>query len=73
MAEPVSEEVARSRWMAIQAVRMTGVAMVVTGILIVNRVIDASDVVGYVLLAAGVVDIFLVPRLLARKWRTPPQ
>ena len=34
MADPVSEETARNRWAVIQAVRLSGVAMVLVGILI---------------------------------------
>ena len=33
MDNPVSEETARARWMAINAVRVAGVAMVLVGIL----------------------------------------
>ena len=32
---------------------------------------DAPAVVGYGLIAAGLADVFAVPILLARKWRSP--
>ena len=72
MADPVSEETARNRWAVIQAVRLGGVALVLVGILIRYAVIPAPAAVGFVLMAVGLIDVFLVPTLLARRWRTPP-
>ena len=71
MQEPVSDDVARARWLVIGVTRLAGVAMVVVGILGVNRVFEYPAVAGYVLIVAGLLDVFLVPLLLARKWRTP--
>ena len=71
MQEPVSEDVARGRWMVINAVRASGAAMVVVGLLVIQAVIPAPDWAGYAILVAGLVDIFLAPLLLARKWRSP--
>ena len=72
MADPVSEETARNRWAVIQALRLGGVALVLVGILIRYEVIPAPMAVGFVLMAIGLIDVFLVPMLLARRWRTPP-
>ncbi|MEO6040316.1 MAG: hypothetical protein ABIP41_00255 [Croceibacterium sp.] len=66
------EDQARGRFMMIQMVRITGVAMVLVGMLILRGRIHADHIAGYVLLAAGLVDVFLVPFVLARRWRTPP-
>ena len=71
MQEPVSEDVARGRWLVINAVRISGVAMVVIGLLIVQAVIPAPAAAGYLLIAVGLVDVFVAPLLLARKWRSP--
>lgn len=71
MADPVSEATARNRWAVIQAVRLGGVALVLVGILIRYAVISAPMEIGLVLIAIGLVDVFLVPTLLARRWRTP--
>ena len=72
MADPVSEETARNRWAVIQALRLGGVALVLVGILIRYEVIPAPMAVGFVLMAIGLIDVVLVPMLLARRWRTPP-
>ena len=71
MHEPVSEDVARARWMTINALRIAGVAMVIAGMLAVRGVIEFPAVAGYALIAVGLLDVFLVPRALARKWRSP--
>ena len=71
MEKPVSEEVARGRWMAINAVRAGGAAMVLVGILGLEGVIEYPAIAGYILVAVGVIDIFFVPLIMARKWRSP--
>ena len=71
MQEPVSEDVARGRWMVINAVRLSGAAMVVVGMLMIVGKIAAPQVVGYAILGVGLLDIFLMPQVLARKWRSP--
>lgn len=71
MQEPVSDDVARGRWLAINAVRLGGVAMVVVGILGVQRVFEYPAFAGYVLIGVGLLDVFVVPLLMARKWRSP--
>ena len=72
MPEPVSDEAARNRWLVISALRVAGVAMVVVGLLIVRQVIPEPAWAGYTILAVGLADVFFVPLLLARKWRSPP-
>ena len=69
--EPVSEDVARARWLTITATRLAGVAMVVVGLLGLQGVLALPDVAGYVLVGVGLLDVFLVPLVLARKWRSP--
>ncbi|MEO6152104.1 MAG: hypothetical protein ABIT09_09220 [Croceibacterium sp.] len=67
------DAVARTRYFTIQALRIAGVALVLVGILIVRGRIAVDPVAGYALVAVGLVDIFAVPMVLARKWRTPPE
>ena len=67
----VSDEVARNRWLVIQAVRTGGVVMVLVGILGLRGVIEYPAVAGYILLVVGLLDVFAVPLFLARKWRSP--
>ena len=71
MQQPVSDEVARNRWLVINMLRLGGVAMVVAGMLGTRQVIAIPMIAAYALIAIGLFDIFLVPLFLARKWRTP--
>lgn len=61
----------RSRFFVLNAVRLSGVALILVGILIVNGAIDLPRVVGYVFIPVGLIDVFVMPLILARKWRTP--
>lgn len=67
-----SEEAAGARFFVINALRLTGVALVFLGLLVIERRIGLPEWVGWVFVPVGLVDIFVVPRILARKWRTPP-
>jgi hypothetical protein len=68
MASRPPDEVARNRWMVIQAARIGGVAMVVAGLAALGGAIALPDSAAYALLAFGLADVFLVPTFLARKW-----
>lgn len=69
--DKVSEDVARGRWMAINAVRIAGVAMVVIGIFGLREVFEYPAIAAWILIGVGLLDVFVVPRVMARKWRTP--
>ncbi len=71
MEQPVSDDVARGRWLVINVTRLAGVVMVVVGILGVNDVFEYPAIAGYILIVVGLLDVFLVPQVLARKWRSP--
>ena len=71
MDDRVSDDVARGRWLAINATRIAGVAMVVVGILGLQDVFEYPAFAGWILVGVGLIDIFLIPRLMARKWRSP--
>lgn len=73
MSEPVSDEAARNRWMVINLARLGGAAMVVVGLLITAGRVPAPQWAGYPLIAVGLFAVFLVPQLLARKWRSPSE
>ncbi|HUQ13575.1 MAG TPA: hypothetical protein VM055_04790 [Novosphingobium sp.] len=68
---------AAGRFAVIQVLRLSGVAMVLVGLLIVagrsDMLAGIPDAVGYALIAVGLADFFIVPTLLARRWRTPPE
>ena len=68
-----SEDPAKRRFFTIQAVRLAGVACVVLGMLIAAQRIAWPVWLGYLLIANGLIDFFVIPVKLARKWRSPPE
>ena len=66
-----NDAAARNRWLAMNAIRLSGAVMVMIGILMLRNVIPSPQWAGYLVLAIGLADVFVVPQVLARKWRSP--
>jgi hypothetical protein len=68
---------ARNRWAIITILRFMGFALAVLGLLMsqnaVNIAGDTNRLIGYVFIVVGLIDGLVVPQVLARKWRTPPE
>ena len=64
---------AASRFVAMNVTRLLGAAFVIVGMLLATgRILpQIPHWVGYILIANGLVDIFIIPAVMARKWRTP--
>lgn len=66
---------AAARFAIIQAVRLSGAALAILGILVLSRRVSWlapwPDSVGYLLAGIGLADFFVVPAVLARRWRSP--
>lgn len=69
MSEP---DPARARFFILQAIRWSGVALVVIGLMTIQRRIDLPQEAGYALLLAGLFEALFLPTLLARRWKSPP-
>ncbi len=66
------DTLARNRFFVIAAMRLGGVAMLVIGLMVVaGRITAIPPVAGYALVLIGLADFLIVPRLLARRWRSP--
>ena len=65
---------AAAHWAVIQIVRVVGVATLLAGVLhTAGRISLLADVprwFGYVLVAIGFAEVFLLTRLLAQRWRS---
>ena len=70
MDQPDDEIAARRFWM-LQVLRLSGVVLVVLGAMVVAGTLDWPQVAGYVLIAVGIADFFVMPLLLARRWSSP--
>lgn len=68
------DRLARNRYFIIVGVNMLATAGAVLGLLIAGRsVTTQNSVLGGALLLASLYMMAVVPRWLARRWRTPPQ
>jgi hypothetical protein len=65
---PENDNQARNRWLVIQMLRLGGVVFVLVALLALQGIIPIPDVAAYAILFVGLVDVFLVPTLLARAW-----
>lgn len=68
---PVPTKLEKQRFMAIQLMRLMGAGLTLLGILIAGGKIDLPVLLGYVFVVIGMVDFFVMPKVLARRWRTP--
>lgn len=69
----MSHDPARARYLVISLVRLASAAQVLLGMAIIGGRLGLPYAVGAALVLAGVLEFFLVPRLLVRRWRSPDQ
>lgn len=69
----MSNDPAKARFFALNLGRLFGVFAVLIGILITQGAVAAPSELGWVLLALGLVATFVLPQVLARRWRSPKQ
>jgi hypothetical protein len=70
---PENDDEARTRFFVIGATRLLGVVIVLAGLLGAAGRIGIPAVAAYGFIAFGLFDVFIVPQVLAKKWRTPDQ
>ncbi|WP_341711116.1 hypothetical protein [Erythrobacter sp.] len=63
------ERAARRFWL-LQFMRLSGLALVLVGAMILAGTIEQSKAVGAALFVIGAVDFFVMPIVLARKWKS---
>ncbi|WP_017671237.1 hypothetical protein [Blastomonas sp. AAP53] len=67
------DRVARSRFFIIGLVRLAGALMIALAVAITyGRVTAVPGEFGYVLLAAGVMAMVILPQMLVARWKSPP-
>jgi hypothetical protein len=63
---------ARVRFFILGLVRLGGVVLAFLGISIMAKHwIEPADIIGGALIVMGAVEVLIVPRILARQWRSP--
>lgn len=70
---PEEETKAQQRFLVLNLVRISGAIMLVLGLAVIaNGVFDLPVAAGYALFVVGIFDFMVVPLLLAKKWKSPP-
>lgn len=65
---------ARGRYFAMAATRIAGVAGAIFGLVLLARATTlAPKLLGIAIVLSALLMIAIVPRAMARRWRTPPQ
>ena len=67
----LAHDPARARFFMIQALRLSGLGLVIVAMAILAGKIDLPKIVAYVLFVVGVLDALILPGVLARLWKTP--
>lgn len=67
----MNDDPAKARFIAIQLVRLTGVVMVLFALLVLNGRVDLPKVAGYLIGVIGLLEAFVAPVLLAKRWKSP--
>lgn len=72
------ELAAKQRFIAINIFRLSGIAILMFGFLIMMQRFDfvsgqKAKVMGAIIASVGMFQTLVVPRILGRAWRTPPQ
>ncbi len=75
MSEPVSDATWRNRFIVVNLVQIGGTAIVLFALLLwqSDLIVAGGSVLGFPLALVGLVISFFAPRLLARRWKTPPR
>lgn len=71
MTDEPAKDPAKARFFALALIRLSGALMVLFGLLITERRVELPWILGVVLTVFGFFDVFVMPNLLARRWRTP--
>ena len=64
---------AQARWIMLQLMRLGGLLLAGGGIVIIGGVIAGPPLLGYGLLLAGLFEFFVMPVMLAKRWKTPEE
>lgn len=68
---PEPSKLEKQRFMAMQMMRLMGAVLAILGVLIAGGKVDLPVLIGYVFVAIGLVDFFVMPKILARRWKSP--
>ncbi|CAM3172123.1 hypothetical protein SPAN111604_08170 [Sphingomonas antarctica] len=66
----MTEDDAKKRFFFLTFLRFSGLAIAMLGVAIIaKRLVEPAEILGYTLIAVGVIDVIVVPQLLVRAWK----
>lgn len=72
MTDP--DTMARNRWLALTLTRIAGSAGAIFGVVLLGRAQTMGPkILGVAIVLSALAMIAIVPRSMARRWRTPPE
>lgn len=66
-------DAAQLRYQILSLIRLMAAAQVVLGVVIIGGRLGLPYIVGAALVLTGVLEFFLIPRLLAKRWKSDAQ
>ncbi len=61
------------RYQVLSLIRLMAAAQVVLGVVVIGGKLGLPYIVGAALVLTGVLEFFLIPRLLAKRWKSDAQ
>ncbi len=69
----MTQDPAKGRFIVIQLIRLSGIALVMFGLAITAGRTPLPAPLGIVLVLGGLFEVLVLPLLLARRWKSPPE
>ncbi|MEN9718092.1 MAG: hypothetical protein RIQ99_970 [Pseudomonadota bacterium] len=69
----MSHDPAKSRFFTMQLVRLAGALLAMAGLSVLAGKLPLPQSIGAILFVAGITHLFVVPIILAKRWKSPPQ
>ncbi|HOA48564.1 MAG: hypothetical protein RL702_391 [Pseudomonadota bacterium] len=66
-------DAALMRYQVLSLIRLMAAAQVVLGVVVIGGKLGLPYIVGAALVLTGVLEFFLIPRLLAKRWKSDAQ
>ncbi len=67
----MNDDAARKRFFAITAIRLTGIGLILFGLMIMAGKTGLPEWAGYLITLAGGFDALVAPIILSRRWKSP--
>jgi hypothetical protein len=76
MSAEQGRDPAAARFAVLQLVRLSGAVLALAGVLVISGKVawlpKLPEALGYLLVGAGLIDFYVAPMLLARRWKSKP-